>query len=276
MALTISMSNFGGAARYMNRNSRALSQSFARISSGKRITSAADDAAGIGVASNLDAKARSVKQGIRNANDGISIIQTAEGAYQETQNIFQRMRELAVQSSSDTLASTERAYVQDEYASLSSEIERIANVTEFNGINLTDGSTGGTLSVQVGPDSDSNNRIDITLGNLNASFTLSARNPASTVSTAADARATTTIIDSAIDELNGYRSDLGSAQNRMDYAINAAEVYAENLTAAQSRIEDLDYAHESAQMAKQQIIQQAGIAVMMQMRQMDKSILSLL
>jgi len=276
MALTISMSNFGGAARYMNRNSRALAQSFARISSGKRINSAADDAAGMGVASNLDAKARSVKQGIRNANDGISIIQTAEGAYQETQNIFQRMRELAVQSSSDTLASTERAYVQDEYASLSSEIERIANVTEFNGINLTDGSTGGTLSVQVGPDSDSNNRIDITLGNLNTSFTLLARNPASTVSTAADARTTITIIDSAIDELNGYRSDMGSSQNRMDYAINAAEIYAENLTSAQSRIEDLDYAHESAQMAKQQIIQQAGIAVMMQMRQMDKSILSLL
>ncbi len=276
MALTISMSNFGGAARYLNRNSRALSQSFARISSGKRINSAADDAAGMGVASNLDAKARSVKQGIRNANDGISIIQTAEGAYKETQNIFQRMRELAVQSSSDTLASTERAYVQDEYASLSSEIERIANVTEFNGINLTDGSTGGTLSVQVGPDSDSNNRIDITLGNLNASFTLLARNPSATVSTAADARTTTTIIDSAIDELNGYRSDLGSAQNRMDYAINAAEVYAENLTSAQSRIEDLDYAHESAQMAKQQIIQQAGIAVIAQMRQMDKSILALL
>jgi flagellin len=276
MALTISMSNFNSAARYMNRNTRALSKSFARISSGKRITNASDDAAGLGVASNLDAKARSVKQGIRNANDGISIIQTAEGAYQETQNIFQRMRELAVQSSSDTLASTERAYVQDEYASLSSEIERIANVTEFNGINLTDGSTGGTLSVQVGPDSDSNNRIDITLGNLNGTNTLLARNPFSTVSTTANARTTITIIDKAIDELNGYRSDMGSSQNRMDYAINAAEIYAENLTSAQSRIEDLDYAHESAQMAKQQIIQQAGIAVMMQMRQMDKSILSLL
>jgi flagellin len=275
MPLTISMSNFSGAARYMNRNSRALSQSFSRISSGKRINRAADDAAGMGVASNLDAKARSVKQGIRNANDGISIIQTAEGADQETQNIFQRMRELAVQSSSDTLASKERAYAQDEFASLSSEIERIANVTEFNGIKLTDGTTA-SLSVQVGAGADANNRIDITLGDLNTSFTLLARNPQSTISTSTNAQSTITVIDQALDEINGYRSKMGAVQNRMDSAINTAEIYHENLSAAQSRIEDLDYADETAKMAKQQIIQQAGMAVMMQMRQMDKSILSLL
>ncbi|HHO51043.1 MAG TPA: flagellin FliC, partial [Deltaproteobacteria bacterium] len=153
---------------HLNMNNQKLSSSLARISSGMRINSAADDAAGLGVAENLDAAGRSLRMAMRNTNDGIAVVQTAEGAANEVANIIKRMRELAVQSSSETLENTERTYINDEFSALSTEVDRIANVTEFNGLALADG-TNATLDVQVGINNvAANDRIAITLGDLTA------------------------------------------------------------------------------------------------------------
>ena len=152
----------------LNRTNRGLTNTFQNISSGLRINNAADDAAGLAVAENLESEQMSLRQAQRNTNDGISVIQTAEGATNEVADMLKRMRELAVQSSSETLANTERAYIQDEFVQLSDEVDRIAQVTEFNGLALADGSDSD-MNVQVGIHNSSNDRISISLGDLTAS-----------------------------------------------------------------------------------------------------------
>ena len=258
----------------LSKNNRALEGAFERLSSGLRITKAADDAAGLAVAEALSAQSTSARQAMRNTNDGISVIQTAEGATNEVANIVKRMRELAVQSSSETLASTERAYVQDEYLSLESEVERISQTTEFNGLALADG-TNSTLDVQVGIMNSANDRVAITLGDLRVT-TLGIDSGSIDMSTATGAQSAITTLDSALDTLNGYRSDYGATQNRLDSSLGNMETYAENLAAAESQIRDADFAYETAELAKRQVMQQAGISVLAQANGLTSSALALM
>ena len=259
-------------AMYVNHNSasmkaqvdvaktnRQLDRTFAKISSGLRITSAADDAAGLAVSSNLDSEVGSLRQAKRNTHDGISVVQTAEGATNEISEILKRMRELAVQSASETMADPERSYIQDEFKELSAEIDRISNVTEFNGVSL--GNTSATLDVQVGVQNSSNDRITIQLGNLSAS-TLTVNTGAIGLDTFTNARTALTNLDNALNTVNGYRSDFGAVQNRLESALNNLENYTENIAGASSQIKDADFAHETADLAKYQIMQQAGVAVL--------------
>jgi flagellin len=263
------------SAGQLGRTNGSLSHSLARVSSGLRITKAADDAAGLGVATNLQAAARSTGQAMRNANDGISIIQTAEGASNEVVDILQRMRELAVQSSSETLENDERDYISDEYQQLRSEIGRISSVTEFNGLSLADDSLTGGIDVQVGIENDSSSQINIQLGDLRVT-SLGLTTSTIELNTSGSAQAAIDAIDTALDTVNQYRSTLGSVQNRIDSAINNAQVYQENLVGAASNIQDADYAEETSEMTKFQIMQQAGIAALSQAKNMNQAVISLL
>jgi flagellin len=262
------------AQRNLSGTTRSLSNSFEKVSSGLRINKAADDAAGLGVAENLNAASRSAKVAMRNTNDGISVVQTAEGATSEVGNIVKRMRELAVQSSSETLAATERSYIQDEFVQLSAEVDRISQVTEFNGVKLTNGSDT-SVSVQVGVNNSANDRIAITMGDLRATA-LGVDTTAMSLNSSASARDAITELDTALDSVNGIRSDYGAIQNRLTDSLVNMEVYDENLTAAESQIRDVDFASETAEMAKQQIMQQAGMSVLAQTGQAQQGILSLI
>jgi len=262
------------AANALNNTQGNLSSTLSRISSGLRVTKAADDAAGSAVAMNLATQARSGRQAIRNSNDGISVIQTAEAATKEVLNILDRMRELAVQSASETLENDERAYIDSEFDDLSNEIERIAQATEFNDLALSDG-TKTSLTVQVGVTSGTESEVDITLGDLTAS-TLGVATGDIDLDTATTAQAAIDTIDTAIDSVNSIRSDFGATQNRLDSAIANMTAYVESLTAAASQIMDADYAHETAEMTRLQVMQQAGVAALAQARGINQSVISLL
>jgi len=262
------------AQRNLSQTGRSLKSSFEKVSSGLRINKAADDAAGLGVAENLEAASRSAKVAMRNTNDGISVVQTAEGATSEVGNIVKRMRELAVQSSSETLATAERSYVQDEFAQLSAEVDRISQVTEFNGLKLTNGSDT-SVSVQVGVNNSSNDRISISMGDLRATA-LGVDTTTMSLNSSASARTAITALDTALNSINSIRSDYGAVQNRLGDSLVNMEVYDENLKAAESQIRDVDFASETAEMAKQQIMQQAGMSVLAQSGQSQQGILSLI
>lgn len=271
MSVRTNVSALMGAGQ-LNRTQKGLSASLARISTGARINKAADDAAGLGVATNLETTIGSARQGIRNANDGLSLIQTAESATNEVTDMLQRMRELAVQSGSETLANDERSYIQDEFLELRSEIGRIAAVTEFNGISLSNGAIS-TVNVQVGVNADGNSRIaislvDITTAGLGIS-TISLMNSASALQALS-------VLDTALGSVNSARSILGAVQNRIDSAINNASVYIESLSSAESMIRDTDYATETANLTKLQIMQQAGVAALAQAKNINQSVVSLL
>ena len=258
------------AQKNVNRSSSAMTQSYARLSSGLRITRAADDAAGLGVSENLRADIASSKVAMRNTNDGISVVQIAEGALGESHSILTRMRELAMESASETLGDDERAYLQTEFDAIRDEISRLAEVTEFNGTNLLDGSTTA-MNVQVGI--HDGHTIGITLegmsaGNL-AIDTL-------TVSTAAGASSALASIDTAISSVSSHRASLGAAQNRLSHAYSNLEVSVENMTAAESQIRDVDFASETAQLTKNQILAQAGFSVLAQANFAPQMALSLL
>ncbi len=275
MALTVNTNTASlNAINNLNQTQRALGGSYQRISSGLRIAKAADDAAGLAVAESLDAQSASGRVAMRNTNDGISVIQTAEGAMDSVGDIISRMRELAVQSSSETLADDERAYIQDEFTQLSSEIDRIASSTQFNGQALTDG-TITSLDVQVGVMNTANDRIAITLSDLSAA-TLGVDTASADLSTATGAQAAIDTFDTALDSVSGYRSDLGAVQNRLDSALANMESYVENLESAESQIRDADFAYETAELAKNQILQQAGVSVLAQAKTMNQGALSLL
>jgi len=277
MALTVNTNVTAlRAANTLNSTQGALSQTLARVSSGLRVTRAADDAAGSAVATNLSTKARSGQQAMRNANDGISIIQTAEAATKEVVNILDRMRELAVQSSSETLEDGERAYIDTEFKQLSAEVERIAQATEFNDIQLSNGDTS-SLSVQVGISGGSSSQIDISLGNLEAEeLGVDTGGSGVDLSSATSAKSAIATIDSALNDVNSMRADFGASQNRLESSVNNMSAYVESLMSAKSRIEDADYAHETAEMTRLQVMQQAGVAALGQARSMNTSVISLL
>ncbi len=263
------------AINNLNQTTKDLSGSFARLSSGLRINSAADDAAGLAVAENLESSRRAATVAARNANDGISMIQVAEGAADEITNILQRMKELAIQSASETLEDTERQYIEDEFVQLSDEVDRIASVTTFNGVQLTDGSVA-SVDVHVGiGDTAGVDVITVTNADLSAG-TLGVDTGSMTLDTSGDAVTAIGDLDLALDTLNSARSTLGAAQNRLDSAINNLNTFAENTMAAESRIRDADFASETAELAKLQIIQQAGIAVLSQSNVINQGALSLL
>ncbi len=262
------------SAGVLARTNTALSKSLLRISSGQRITSAADDAARLGVAVDLQTGDRSVRQAMRNTNDGISLIQTAESASDAVTSMLQRMRELAVQGASETITSTERSYVDEEFQELLSEIDRVAASTEFNGLNVSDGTTTA-LQVQVGiTSSATNSQITLRLGDLTANSGLGvsalAITSASAALTALDA------LDTAINSVNGFRAQLGAVQNRMESSLNHSQAYSEALSAGYSSAMDLDFAEETANLTRNQIMQQAGISAMAQAKNINRGVIALL
>ena len=260
------------AAGNLARTNSDLGQSLSRISSGLRIGSASDDAAGLGVATTLETAAISTRQAMRNANDGISLIQTAESAGEEVTDILQRMRELAVQSSSETLADRERSFITDEFNQLRSEVGRIASSSEFNGMKLNDG-TNTTLNVQVGITNDASSRVSISLTSLTTTALGINALDLGSVTTAQSALDS---IDTALASVNSGRSQLGAVQNRLDSSINNSQNYSEALSAAASSIMDTDYATESSNLTKLQIMQQSGIASLAQAKNMNQSVVALL
>lgn len=262
------------ASGSLGRTNKALTQSLSRISSGLRITKAADDAAGLGVATNLETSVVSTRQAMRNTNDGISIIQTAEGATNEVTDILQRMRELAVQSASETLDDDERSYISDEFSELSDEVARIANVTEFNGLSLSN-NDNTSLDVQVGIQNASTSRITIDLGDLRAT-SLAVDTGNVSLANVTSAQEALDNIDTALDSVNSYRSDFGAVQNRLDSALNNSQVNMEQLSSAQSSVMDADFATETSNLTKLQIMQQAGVASLSQAKNINQSVISLL
>lgn len=252
-----------GAQRNLVSTGRAMNGSISRLSSGLKIQSAADDAAGMAVAEGLRAQNLGFQQAQDNANDAIAILATAEGAYNSIADTLIRMRELAVQSASDGLTDTERAYVNTEFAQLVTEITRISDVTEYNGINLLDGSAGtaGTVTFQVGTRNNANNQIAVALGDQDA--TALGVN-ASVVDTQANSQAAITTIDAAIGTLATSRAVLGANQNLLTAAVDNLGITIENLSAAQSQIRDTDVAAESANFTKAQVLMQAGVSMLSQ------------
>ena len=256
------------AQKNLARTQSALERSLDRLSSGLRITRAGDDAAGLAISENLRAQIRGLIQAQRNANDGISVIQTAEGALNEIASILIRMRELAIQSASEgSVGNAERSFIQNEFTSLQSEITRIANATEFGGRTLLDGSlsgTGNALTFQVGIFNDASvDRITLSVGDARASA-LGVSSNLAAVSTTGAAQAALAELDSAISTVSTLRGNLGGTQNRLQSTINNLAVSVENLSAANSRIRDADIAAETAALTRAQVLQQAGIAVLAQ------------
>ena len=260
------------AQRNLGVSTASLGRSVERLSSGLRITRAADDAAGLGLSETLRAHIRSINQAVRNSSDGISLTQVADGAASTIGNLLGRLRELASQSSSGTVGATERSYIDQEFLALRSEIDRIAQVTEFNGQALTSGSTI-SFTMQVGFKSGSGNTLTMDLNQLTISaLSLSSVN----VSTSANAQSALSNIDSAISAVATARAEYGSLQNRFEATIANLEISSENLTAAESRIRDADVAYETSQFTKNQVLVQTGIAVLAQANTLPQQALALL
>ncbi len=266
------------AQRNLISTQDTLSTSLARLSSGMRITAAKDDAAGLAISEKLRAQIRGLAQAERNANDGISLVQTAEGALNEVSGALIRMRELAVQAASGTLGNEERGYLNDEFDALIAEIDRIADVTEFNGTALLDGSASAGISFQVGLDDVSADTISASIVDTHASAigTSSANLNAQSISSATGAGDSLAVIDAAIQDISGVRGDLGAAQNRLSITVNNLATQRENLSAANSRIRDVDVASETVNMTRSQILMQAGVAVLAQANQLPAMALSLI
>lgn len=279
MAMSI-MTNVASlsAQRNLSKTQGALSQSIGRLSSGLRINQASDDAAGLGISENLKADIRSLAQAGRNANDGISLGQVAEGAMNEQQGIVTRMRELAMQASNGTLGSTERGYVDTEFDGLAAELDRITTTTEFNGTKLLDGSASAGLTMQVGIQNTAADRISLSMTKITTSTlgTTGLKISAVTLSTAAGAQAGLAAFDKAIEQLSTARAKVGAFQNRAQITISNLSVAHENLSAANSRVRDVDVASEAAAMTKNQILSQAGISVLSQANNLPSSALALI
>jgi flagellin len=256
-----------------------LSESVQRLSSGLRINSAKDDAAGMAISMKLTAHVRSLNQAVRNAQDGISVVQVAEGGMNEIHNILGRMRELATQAATGTLSSGDRTALQTEFADLKTEITRISDTTEFNGLKLLDGTLSSAgVSLQVGINNTANDRIAVTgtaFGDIDASA-LGLSGSVSSIDSAANAQSMLTLLDSAIGTVSTRRGNLGAVQNRLGSTIANLDIAAENLSAANSRIKDADFAMETAALTRNQIILQAGVAVLSQANVIPQYALQLL
>ena len=261
------------AANASTAANKALGTAMERLSTGKRINSAKDDAAGLAIATTMTAQVRGMSQGIRNANDGISLAQTADGALSEVTNMLQRVRELAVQSKSGTYQVSDRGYMQDEVTNLTDQIADILANTKFNGTALfsTTAGTDVTFDIQVGA-----NAVDVVTLTSTAIDSTNIDATALDVTTAALAGTTITNVDTALDTVNASRAGLGAGQNRLESAVNNLTNNVTNLSDARSRIEDADYSAETTALAKSQILSQASTAMLAQANQSQQNVLSLL
>lgn len=263
------------AQRHLNNNKRRLDSNLSKLASGERITKAADDAAGLAISEKLKSQIRSLRQAKRNADDGISLVQTAEGGLSEISNIVIRLRELSIQAASDTVGDQERSFSDIEFQQLKDEIQRISQASEFNGRKLLDG-TGGLVDIQIGTRNDPNNdrltydasTIDSTLEALGIG--------GENVASKEGAQLALANLDEALVKINGSRANLGALQNRLTSVVQNLEITDENLSEANSRIRDVDVAAETAKLAKNQILNQAGVSVLSQANQAPNFALQLL
>ncbi|WP_338924967.1 flagellin (plasmid) [Pseudomonas silesiensis] len=263
------------AQKNLNSSANSLSTAMERLSSGMRINSSKDDAAGQAIANRMTAQVKGMAQAERNANDGVSMVQTMEGGLSRINDNLQRIRELAVQGASDTNTADDRASIQTEIDERVKEIDRIAGSTTFNGTQLLDGTGAASLSIQVGGNTSGNDKIAVTTLNVlstDASMAVDALD----VSTSALANDVIDSVDAALKTVDTARATLGATLNRFDSVISNLQTSSTNLSAAKSRIEDADYAVEVANMTRAQILQQAGTSVLSQANQSTQSVLKLL
>lgn len=266
------------------KTNRDMSSSLEKLSTGLRINRSSDDAAGLAISENLRSQVRGVAQAQRNALDGTSLLQVAEGAANEISDILQRMRELSVQSSNDTLTSTERSYTNQEFMALRDEINRIAAVTNYNGIELISSSTtnrfgtaGGnvnTLWIDAGSSAGIDS-ITITIDTMTATA-LNANLATATLTSQNDSRNAISSIDGAINKLNSTRANIGAYVNRLEHAINNLLVSETNQSAAESMIRDVDFAQESARFSRNQILMQSGTSMLAQSNMLPQNVLALM
>ena len=280
------------AQRQLMGSAKSLDTSFQRLSSGLRINSAADDAAGLLISNRLTSQVNGLNQSVRNANDGISLSQTAEGALDETTNMLQRMRTLSIQASNGSNSDKDRAALQQEVSQLSTEINRIASDTTFGGENLLDGTYTGIF--QVGADSNQTISFNLTDGGINntidyagnGGFTMSGLSRSATtaqvdvttasVSTMANAQSMVDVLDTMISAVDSKRAELGAVQNRFGSTITNLSNISENVASARSRVRDADFAEETAKLTSSQILQQASSSILAQANQRPQTALSLL
>ena len=261
------------AQRNLNASQSSLATSMQRISSGMRVNSAKDDAAGLAIAERMNAQVKGMNVAIRNANDGISLAQTAEGALAKVGDALQRMRELSVQSATATISATDRANLDDEFQELNAEVTRVLTGTKFNGIDLL--STTAALSFQVGANNVATDQVVIDTTNLTVGAGLAAVTAGDVTS---DANALTAMddLDLAIDEITTARGAFGASQNRFESVVANLQVAAENQAASRGRIMDADFAIETSNLSRAQILQQAGNAMLAQANQLPQGVMALL
>jgi len=258
------------AGRNVSRNQRALTSSFNKLSSGYRVNTAADDAAGLAISESMKSQIRSYTVAERNAADGISMAQTAEGALGEVHNVLGRMRELAMQASNGSLSSSDRGYLDTEFTSLQDEISRIQDSTSFNGNDLITSDTSNAVTFQVGLNNNANDQISVSFNGIDLDDVVTAGTTSidgTDSSNALDALAT---IDTAIGTVSSARSSFGAAMNKLEVASNNIQTMRLNISAANSRIRDVDVAEETSQMARNQVLAQAGISVLAQANQLPQ------
>jgi flagellin len=261
------------AQNALSKNARVMSDAMEKLSTGKRINSAGDDAAGLAIGESMTAQVRGLNQAVRNANDGINLLQTAEGAMTEQSNMLQRMRELAVQSNNGTLSATQQGYLQTEFNALTTQIASIASNTTWNGMSVL---AGTTISFQVGMSSGQTFSIALSAtGTAAASLSIAGLVISTTTSSTAASTAITSI-DGALDYINNVRATVGAAINRLTYAADNLTNISQNVQASRSSVMDTDYATASTQLSRAQIVQQAATAMLAQANQQPQSVLALL
>jgi len=259
--------------RALTKSQMSMQTSLQRLSSGLRINSAKDDAAGLALSERFTAQIRGLEQANRNANDGISMLQTAEGAMSEISSSLQRMRELAVQSVNDTVSATDKKSLDAEYQALATEITRNTDATKFNGVSVI--GAAATLTFQIGFEANANNQVTATTVDVAAASGV-ASTIAGAISTKASASYMVAAIDVAINKISSLRADFGAAQNRLESTVRNNANIIENQNAARSRILDADFAKETANLTRTQILQQAGVAMLAQANAVPQTVLSLL
>jgi flagellin len=264
------------AWRALSNNSTQMTKSLGRLSSGYRINQASDDAAGLAVSEKMRAQIRGLNMAIRNAQDGVSMVQTAEGGAAKIEEMLQRMRELAVQAKSGTLKNSDRTLLQTEFAELKAEIDRTANSTTFNDIALINSASAADITIQVGATAGTNDTITLQFSGTKLDATTGLGLSSTSISDTTAAADAISVIDAALDKVNTARATFGAYQNRLENAIGTLQLQAENITAAESRIRDVDMASEMANFTKWQILQQASQAMLAQANQTTQGVLSLL
>ena len=260
------------AQRNLGKNQKALAVSFNRLSSGFRVNTAADDAAGLAVSESMKSKIRSFTVAERNAADGVSMAQTAEGALGEVHDILGRMRELATQASNGSLSDTDRGYLNTEFTALKDEVTRIQGSTKFNGVDLI-ATTQSSTTFQIGLDNATNDQISVNFGGLNLSTVTAGSNG---VGTQANAQAALAITDAGIAAVSSSRAGFGAVMNRLDVATANIQTMRLNLSAANSRIRDVDVADETSRLSRNQVLTQAGASILAQSNQIPQLAFSLL